>query len=296
MLYTLDQLPNVRVTLTATVVAAVKAAAVKKSSFKKAFPTFSKSKETKGRVDVLRSDVEDNEGMVFMRLGKQGVILFSRQGLSNMAETPIELSDGISASCIEELFQLLKPFFFKGMEGSNAEEIMIAILNAPKPRFAKSAGNNTKPFEPEVWNAQRKSVMYACILAALENESTYNRYLSFVPKLVEELGEIDELYIVEANSDDTFWANNRFAGETADRIEQLLEAEADLDLIGATKRVNKESNAMGKSGGENVLGEILTDLLTTFRYKTHAEFMEHMRPAKRVKTCHGEGRSLTCPW
>jgi hypothetical protein len=85
-----------------------------------------------------------------------------------------------------------------------------------------------------------------------------------------------KVHVVEANLD-LHYGNNKNPFETLEGIMEHMAANPELDLIEAAKQVNAAPSKEGRSGGKNLLGEILTKIFTEYQGKTYAEFLAASR-------------------
>ena len=325
MLYTFNQIPTLRRCVPKDVIAAMLATETQMNDgFKKTWPASLEEVATENGVRAFCSGVEvkpngerkTDEGLVFMEKDGYVVIAFGRMVFSNMNSASVkytipvvdatndEMTDDspvvdektVTFPCVESLFQWLKACCHLGLKDSTANEVVVNIYGAKTPLDVQKAGRAMKGFVESRWIPIAAEVLEACILAALEDETTFRRYFDALNTMMRMLGVMSakKILVIEANSDVNY-GNNRNPYETFECIMEHMAAHPELDLIEAAKQVNASPRKDGKSGGKNLLGEILSRIFNQFVGKSHSEFLDVMhqlgeRLAKRV--CYG--RSLTC--
>ena len=326
MLYTFNQIPTLRTRVPKNVVEAMLNTGVQMNDgLKKTWPTSIDENPTVCGIRSFSSVIETNskgelktdEGVVFMAKDGDVVIAFGRMVYSNMGPTPVKYTipvvdvdnkEMINESpvieeqtlpfpCVESLFQWLKACCHLDLEESMADDVAVKIYGAKTPVDVQKAGRLMKGFVASRWVPIAAEVLEACILAALEDEATFHRYVGALNTMIKmlQVASVKGFLLIEANTDPNY-GNNRDPHETLRSIQEHMAANPELNLIEAANQVNASETKAGKSGGKNLLGAMLTKILTEFQHKSHAEFLAAVRPAEEnpaKRVCHG--RSLTCP-
>lgn len=230
---------------------------------------------------TISASPEDKEKMfAFVTKGKSGLIVFGRKGLTNFAETDVELlseaevkkqfpdaTAGVNAKCSEQLFKLM----CAGTHADNQhfESVVTNILLAPKPQVAKAACLKLEPFNSEYWDSLSPQAMYQATILRCTHKKSFDMFKQCLSKL-RETG-VETFTVIEANDDDK-WGINRFTKPfLADLCKNATEEE---DLIAtATKLFD----------GKNQLGTVLTDFMLVIEGVEYEDYMAALEGVKFVE-------------
>ena len=113
----------------------------------------------------------------------------TRHPFSNWHPCQFKDADGNEYTCSEQYMMAQKAKMF------NDEHTLSLIMKSDNPKDQKALGRQVKGFEPDVWNAQAKQIVYdGCHLKFTQN-----------PKLLKTLLDTDGTLLVEASPYDRVW-------------------------------------------------------------------------------------------
>jgi predicted NAD-dependent protein-ADP-ribosyltransferase YbiA (DUF1768 family) len=241
--------------------------------------------EEKGKLKITRSaeHLERMIAFVTSEKSKSGLIPFGRKGLTNFAETEVQLLsaeevkkiapsavDPIRVCCSEQIFKLLCASVHRG--DPNFEKVVTNILAAAKPTVAKKATGELDKFNNELWDQISKQAMYIATLLRCTHKPVFEEY----KRCIRMMKGVESFLVIEAN-DDKIWGINRF---TIDFLAALAEAyDGEEDLIAA---------AAAHFGGKNFLGEVLTDFMMAIRDMEYDDYMRELEGVQFVEIVSSE--------